>query len=361
MTAGLAALLLAGGPAASEGSARAPAASANPRLVFTYHGDDSAPRRVHDATVARSASVGLSRENAVRSVTFFVDVEPQSTAHFAIDRTAPFVVPRRGRAGKSPYSLGQHTLRAEVELRSGKRIRLQVKYLVARGLLIAQDIDAATFEHSIESLPPGPLLVRPAAGPLSFAVSGDVVLRRPNLVIDGLRFTGRVEFDPAAIASKLLNSSALGFNLFGPDDVLIQGNTFDGQGRVSSNQIWDSPAGNTPDRWVIRNNTFRNYFIADDPLSHSEAIFVGYSSNGLIEGNTFTKNGTTSHIFFSWFGSTANPSVSYPRNMCVRGNTFNETAGAFVAINFREEIPANAGIVVQRNASSAVPAFWGKC
>ena len=146
---------------------------------------------------------------------------------------------------------------------------------------------------------------------------------------------------------------------------MLQANTFDGQGRVSSNQLWDAPAGNTPDHWVIRDNVFRNYYIAGDPLSHSEAVFVGFSSDGLIEGNVFTNNGTTSHIFFSYWGTAAYQgaagSTTYARKMCVRGNTFNQTAGAYVDVNFRDEIPANADIVIQPNARSARPAFAGSC
>ena len=98
-----------------------------------------------------------------------------------------------------------------------------------------------------------------------------------------------------------------------------------------------------PDGWVIRNNEFRNYYV-DDGSTHSEALFIGYSSKGLIEGNTFTNNGNTSHIFFSYWGSVADPGSSYPRNICVRGNTFNETHTAYSDVNFRAEIPPSANI-----------------
>jgi hypothetical protein len=85
----------------------------------------------------------------------------------------------------------------------------------------------------------------------------------------------------------------------------------------------------------------------------------------LIEGNTFTNNGNTSHIFFSYFGTAAyegtSPSSTYPRNMCVRGNTFNETHGAYYDVNFREEIPSNANIKIQRDASSTDPEFYADC
>jgi hypothetical protein len=355
------ALCVPGARASTGSEPRGETAVALPKIVYVFPGGPVAPRRVHAATVVQAATIQLSWPNRIKTAEFFVDEPPTSSAAYAVDRSAPFVVPRRGKAGKQPYGLGEHTLRANVELSSGRRIRLQVAYLVARSFPVGATIDAGTLARSISAAPTGPLLVHPAGGQSSFSVLGDFVLNRPMVVIDRARFAGRSEFDSGSGGSKLLNSAALGFNVFGPDEILIQGNTFDGQGRVSSNQLWDSPAGNTPDRWVIRGNTFRNYFIAGDPLSHSEAIFVGYSTNGLIERNVFTKNGTTSHIFFSWFGNTANPAVSYPRNMCVRGNIFNETAGAYVDVNFRAEIPRTARIVVQRDASSSNPEFSGAC
>ena len=129
--------------------------------------------------------------------------------------------------------------------------------------------------------------------------------------------------------------------------------------------MWDNPAGNTPDGFVIRNNTLRNYYVGPCCDTHSEAIFIGYSTNGLIEGNTFTNNGTTAHILFSWWGTAAYqgaaPSTTYPRNICVRGNTFGPRAGAYSDISINEAIPTTANIKIQRNASSTNPAFLGTC
>jgi hypothetical protein len=211
----------------------------------------------------------------------------------------------------------------------------------------------SAFFAAIAVAPPGPVTVRG-----SYTVTGDIRVGRAQLTLEGGTFSGIIEFGPEASGATLRNSTVLGFNVFGADSVLLEGNTFDGQGRVSSNQLWDSPAGNTPDNWVIRSNTFRNYYRDG---SHSEAIFVGYSRNGLIDGNSFSNNGNTSHIFFSWFGSQAQPSTTYPRDMCVRGNSFGPTAGAYYDVNFREEIPASANIKIQRNASSTNPEFYGDC
>ena len=106
------------------------------------------------------------------------------------------------------------------------------------------------------------------------------------------------------------------------------------------------------------------------PDDHSQAIYNGYSKGGLIENNTFTNNGSTSHIFFTWFGNEANPATSYPRNICVRGNRFvNPPGGEFhyYDINMRAEIPTSANIKIDpdqwpnRNASTADARFTADC
>lgn len=203
-------------------------------------------------------------------------------------------------------------------------------------------------------------LVKAGATITDKTVSGGVTVNAPNVTIQRCDFADTVSIQPGGNGLKLLDGTALGFDLFGADDVLIQGNKFDGQGEDNQNLIWDQPAGNVPERFVIRGNSFTRFYI-DDGVSHSEALYVGYSKDGLIENNVFTDNGNTAHIFFTWFGNTANPSTSYPRNICVRGNTFGPTHGAFFDVNLREEIPASAGIRVQADASITNPAFSGAC
>ena len=73
-------------------------------------------------------------------------------------------------------------------------------------------------------------------------------------------------------------------------------------------------------------------------------------------------NGNTSHIFFKGYGAKAEPWVSYPSNICVRGNRFGSMHGAYYDINFRPEMPfAATDIVTQRNASSTQPKLAGRC
>jgi hypothetical protein len=210
-----------------------------------------------------------------------------------------------------------------------------------------------------------PVIVRPPDGE-NLVVEGDVVVNRPLVTIENVVIRGVVDFDPSADQAVLRKSTALGFDIFGADDVLIEDNRFDGQGRRNQNIIWDKPAGDTPDNWVIRGNDFRNFYQGD---LHSEALYIGYSNNGLIEGNSFTNNGNTSHIFFSYCGTQSAElddcntySGTYPRNICARKNVFNRTHGAFYDFNFRSEIPfAIANIVTQPGASSTEPRAIGPC
>lgn len=140
--------------------------------------------------------------------------------------------------------------------------------------------------------------------------------------------------------------SAYGFDVTsGADNWTISSSVFDGRGIDNQNLIWDASGGNGSSGWKIVGSTFRNYYVAADPSAHAEALYVGgYSANGLIEGNTFTTNGNTAHIFFTWFGNTADPSRSWPRDICVRNNVFNQTWTAYFSIDWRSEIPATANI-----------------
>ena len=343
----------------TAGVDRRTVAVVQPRLVYASPGDTGERPRLHGAWIGREATIGLGREASVREAAFVVDEPPTSTRIYATDRTAPIVVPRRGTQGKHPYALGVHTLRADVELRSGRHIRLQVAYTVARTLNVPATVTRPHSSALSPRWPQGRSSFVPAPGESSVSVSGDISLTRALVAIDRAHVSGLVEFGPRMTRSKLTRSSALGFDIGGADDILIDGNAFDGQGIDAQNTIGDS-RGDTPDGWVIRNNTFQNYFI-DDGVTHSEALFIGYSTRGLIENNTFTNNGNTGHFFFTWFGDTADPTSSYPRNIFVRDNTFKRTRSSYFDVQFRAEIPPTANIVIQRGVSSTRREFYGAC
>jgi hypothetical protein len=195
------------------------------------------------------------------------------------------------------------------------------------------------FFQAVAIAPPGPVTVRG-----SFTVTGDLTIDRPSLRIDGATVDGTVDFRSPASGSSFVNGHALAVNIRGADDITVQGNQFDGQCRVAQNWVEDQPAGVVPERFRFVGNTFRNYHICADESRHSEALFVGYSNGGLIQGNTFVDNGTTGHIFFSWYGDTADPNISWPRNICVRDNTFIRSLNGYYHIQFRIEIPDSSNI-----------------
>lgn len=228
-------------------------------------------------------------------------------------------------------------------------------------LELAGDVTASQLASLISAAPAGTVTVRPASGK-TVSVAGGFSPPRAQVTLDGLAFTEDVLFGPGDDDGKLLNSSAHQFNIFGADEVEIRGNAFDGLGQVPNNQIWDQPAGSVPERFVIAGNTFTRFYGASLDV-HSEALYIGYSADGLVEGNTFTDNGSTSHIFFTWWGNTANPATSYPRNVCVRGNTFGARHGAYYDVNFRAEIPLSSGIAIDpaQVFSTTNPEFNRSC
>jgi hypothetical protein len=222
-------------------------------------------------------------------------------------------------------------------------------------------VTAAHLSNLIAAQPAGPVLVRPAAGQ-AVTVSGGFSPPRAGVALDGLTFSDDVSFGPGDDRGQLLNGRAQSFYIFGADDVVVRGNAFDGLGQTPNNAIWDEPAGSVPERFVIEGNSFTRFYGVTGQV-HSEALYIGYSADGRIEGNTFDDNGNTAHIFFTWWGSTAEPSTSYPRRICVRGNTFGPTHDAFFDVNFRAEIPTSSGIAIDplQDVTTTKAAFLRQC
>jgi hypothetical protein len=129
--------------------------------------------------------------------------------------------------------------------------------------------------------------------------------------------------------------SARALSVYGASNVTVRDSTFDNGGNVPANQSIIENASNLQ----ILNNTFRNFY-GRAAETHSEALFFGAGSSGLIEGNLFENNGNTAHIFFTWWPTYG----SWPHDVCVRGNTFGPTAGAYFSVNMREEIPTSSNI-----------------
>lgn len=146
------------------------------------------------------------------------------------------------------------------------------------------------------------------------------------------------------------------WTLRGSDVVTLDGNDFDGQysSAIAHNQILPVEGGTDGNTDItITNNTFQRY----DPQTsgnHSEAMFIDAYTNGmLIEGNTFDNNGTTAHLFFTWFNGSATDSSTWPQNICVRGNTFTNNHNDFYHIQARTEIDVSvANIDVEDSPSN---------
>jgi hypothetical protein len=331
-------LVAADSAAAAQG---ATTATARPGLVYSSPGASAKERPLHRATIDQRARVGVSHDEAVRAVTVIVDPGSANPTP-SVDRSPPFEVPR-GRTGA--YTLGAHTVRVVVELRTGGRVALEASYVVARVMPVGGTISADELARRIESAPSGPLLVRPAATP-RLVVTGNLSLRRSGVSLERADLSGTIDFDPGSDGSSFVDGRANGFAIFGADDITIARSAFDGRGVVKDNPIWDQPAGSTPDRFHIIDNSFRNFYDDRGGDVHSQALFIGYSTHGLIEGNSFMDNGTTAHIFISYFGSLADPARGLPRNICIRGNWFGRMHGAWNAVNLRREITPDTAVSI---------------
>jgi hypothetical protein len=101
--------------------------------------------------------------------------------------------------------------------------------------------------------------------------------------------------------------------------------------------------------WKNTNSTFRNNQY-EDP--HSEALYIASDAAfGLIQGNIFVNNGSTSHIFFTWCndqGGSENLCAAYgqgngaPHDWAGRDNTFLDTWRAYYAVSIRDELVGRA-------------------
>ena len=149
------------------------------------------------------------------------------------------------------------------------------------------------------------------------------------------------------------------------DNLRTEGIRFDGEGKTANTWMTDV-AG-----WAFVGCRFVRFYEAGVPGSHSEALYVGGGcSNGLIYQCTFDDNGTTAHIFFTWFGSSQNGGAydqgNYPRDICVRRCSFSNSRNGYYSIQSRSEIPDASGINVDPgNVSDVVlvdrPAFLRAC
>ena len=167
-------------------------------------------------------------------------------------------------------------------------------------------------------------------------MSGELTVSRPDVVIDhavtgDLTLAGEnVTIRHSVLRDVVVGASGSGFviedsqvhafNIDGADNWIIRRDIVDFKG-ISYNGYNGGSIMYNAKNWKILDSTFRGAYVIANPSQHSEAWFIGAGNDGgLIQGNTFDDNGTTGHLFFTWWGS--EPGVNDPKNICVTGNTF---------------------------------------
>lgn len=351
-------------------------------LVVAAVSDLDDARRLAGATVGERSLIRLDLPEGgqpVRRVSLYLD-DPTSTTPALRRAKAPYALGRGSKRGRDALTVGPHRVVGVVEYRDGTSATYKASYTVRRLAIAPSGDDGApcttdrpcrSLQRAYNAALPGEvveagegsydcgrirgsrssLVVVRAADGVTATVDCGLDVAASWLRLERIVVLGRIAFLTDASNASFSSGAAEAFAIYGADDVTIEDSSFDGQSRISNNQIWDDPAGDTPDRFRIVHNTIRNFY-GPSPEDHSEGIYVGYSTGGLIERNRFEANGNTAHLFFTWFGNQADPATSYPRDMCVRKNVFGPTRGAFHAISFRNEIPATANIVVTRDNSA---------
>ena len=197
-------------------------------------------------------------------------------------------------------------------------------------------VSASQFTSQINAAPSGPLTVRPAAGQSSFSVSGDFTLTRQNVTIQHavMRDVGWVT---AAGSGFIIEDSSMHSVLIdGADNWILRRDTVAFSG-VSYNGFGGSIM-NGASNWQILDSSFTGAYVAADPSQHTEAWFIGAGNDrGLIQGNRFDDNGTTGHIFFSYWDFNGHGG-GYPTNICVTGNTFTRSHNPYQQMDKRAEL-----------------------
>jgi hypothetical protein len=187
-----------------------------------------------------------------------------------------------------------------------------------------------------------PVIIKVASGTANF---GAITLNVAGIRLDGINTSSRLNLNASCNGCQVYNSTLPAFTSHGSDRVEFVGNNI-GPTTPSctygNNFLWSATDTDGTSNWLIQGNTFHD-FQCDEP--HSEALYIANNAGpGLIQNNTFTNNGNTSHIFWTWCNDQGNGCVAYgqnnfsPHDWCTRNNTFNDTWNSYYAINLREEL-----------------------
>lgn len=194
-------------------------------------------------------------------------------------------------------------------------------------------ISYATLQSAVDNAAPGPLTVRHPTGGQFTVANGNLVLRRQDLTIqdmiltDGDLYTDRFMQLAGATAHTsdrftLKNSTIHCAHIDGVD-----GWTWDNVSHLYRGVTYDGYAAGTvvnrASNWTIKNSFFSGSHVIANESQHSEALFFGAgSTNILIQDCTFDDNGTTGHMFWSWFDFNPFGNSPTPTNICVHGCHF---------------------------------------
>ena len=221
----------------------------------------------------------------------------------------------------------------------------------------------------INSLGSGSVLVRPRDGSGATITNG-MNIPRSDVTLYGLNLTGSFDFADGTVMWGVHAEPAM-FNTGGADGWRIRDSLWSGgagstqrqgcSGNVYAQSFIGGDEGNPSENWIIEASTFKNYVPTRSGCDsdHSEALYIECGARqGTIRNTTFTNNGNTAHIFFTWWPNQTQ--ACYPDDICVEGNSFGSRAGAYYDIDSRAELPSSLGISIApgQGASLNGPSSW---
>jgi len=217
---------------------------------------------------------------------------------------------------------------------------------------VSGTITASALNTQLAAAPAGAVTVRPAAGQSSFTVSGAWTPARQNVTVQHANLTGTVNMRSGGSGLTIEDSTMRDMQIDGGNNWTIQRSVMDANCQVGQNFLYRSSG------WKILNNTIKNFDLCVNPNgTHTEAFFIGAgANNGLIQGNTFDNNGSTGHLFFTWFDQGGSGSQN-PHDICVTGNTFTRSKNGYFSIQFRSELPDTLNIRIDPNNQSDTTLF----
>ena len=196
----------------------------------------------------------------------------------------------------------------------------------------------------------GSVLVRPLDGS-GATITGGMKVPRSDVTLYGLTLTGKFGFANGTVMWGVHAEPAM-FDTGGADgwrirDSLWSGGAGSTQRQGCSGNVYAQSFIGDSVNWIIDNSTFKNYVPSQALCSteHSEALYIECGARqGTIRNTTFTNNGNTAHIFFTWWPNQTQ--ACYPDDICVEANTFNNTWDAYYDIDSRAELPSSLGISI---------------